>query len=133
MHDANYYILATEGTYTISFDEATSQFVRIVFENSATNNNYRVSGVEVFGDNDLVIVPKPLPPPLADGRQYLAGGTWKLRRASEVTEEGPVLSSAQFVSDEDWMVATVPATVMGMKKRRKRKGKKEEEKKKKKE
>jgi hypothetical protein len=90
----------------------SAQFVRITFLHTEAEK-YRISGVEVLGDNELIVVPQPLPPAEPDGRQYLTGGNWKLRRASEVTSAGTDISTSKFVDDKDWIIATVPATVLG--------------------
>jgi len=47
----------------------------------------------------------------ADGRQELAGGEWRLQRDSLVAADGATLSKPGF-SDEDWLPATVPGTVL---------------------
>ena len=44
-------------------------------------------------------------------RLPLAGGNWRVQRASLVPVSGEELSTAGF-ADKDWMVATVPGTVL---------------------
>jgi hypothetical protein len=70
-----------------------------MFNHSGNGKEYCINGVEIFGDNNLTISPKPLPPPEADGTyvddyikiillfffflsQYLHGGNWKVQRGS---------------------------------------------------
>ena len=42
---------------------------------------------------------------------YLSGGNWKLQRASEITATGEEISTPGF-QPENWVVATVPGTVL---------------------
>ena len=60
-------------------------------------------------------VPSPQPKPAAaaraDGRLDLAGGAWRLQRDSQVKAEGDVVSKPGY-ADSDWLVATVPGTVL---------------------
>ena len=41
----------------------------------------------------------------------LAGGNWRLQRASLVSADGEQISVPGF-ADKDWMIATVPGTVL---------------------
>jgi uncharacterized membrane protein YdjX (TVP38/TMEM64 family) len=47
----------------------------------------------------------------------LTGGNWKLQRSSEVKDNGTIISTAAYfdgVKDKDWIIATVPGTVLGL-------------------
>ena len=56
-------------------------------------------------------VAKPRACPAPDGRLDLAGGRWRIQRDSLVKADGAALATAGF-NDGDWVVATVPATVL---------------------
>ena len=73
--------------------------------------NYQLAEIEIYGYSGVKIIPKPQPTPLPDGTQYLSGGNWKLQRAEQVNGTGDEVSQAAF-DDSDWMIATVPGTVL---------------------
>ncbi|KAH7832233.1 putative f5/8 type C domain protein [Monocercomonoides exilis] len=103
----------------------------------------RVAQIEVIGSNDLVVKPSPRPPfDEKRMRQDLSGGSWKVKRASEVEGKGSELSlGKEFDEDiiereqsggtvgrnteqakeeadkadrmeDGWVIATVPGTVL---------------------
>jgi hypothetical protein len=72
---------------------------------------YILSEVEVWGRGGPVATAKPAASVRADGRLPLAGGEWKLERASQVSFGGEQISKVGF-HDNSWMVATVPGTVL---------------------
>lgn len=71
---------------------------------------YMLSEFEVFGTDGVAVQPKAQPA-ATDCRLDLAGGNWRLQRANLVSADGPMLSSAGY-DDSQWIVATVPATVL---------------------
>src|SRR5262249_36900545 len=70
-----------------------------------------LSELEVFGRGGPIALPRLMPTPGPDGRLVLSGGAWKLQRAPQVKAAGPALSIVGF-DDLDWVVATVPGTVL---------------------
>src|SRR5271157_613230 len=90
---------------------ARGRYVRVLVTKPATPDGYVLSELEVYGRGGPV--PKPHPAPAADasGRLPLSGGAWRIQRDSLVTAGGPALSQPGF-PDKDWLVATVPATVL---------------------
>jgi len=72
---------------------------------------YILSELEVYGRGGLVTTPHVAAEALADGTVPLAGGSWRVQRASLVPVGGEELSTAGF-ADKDWMIATVPGTVL---------------------
>ena len=97
---------------------ARGRYVKVAFEGAADGRPLELSELEVFGRGGAAVVPKAAPA-RAGARQDLTGGAWKLRRASQVAAPsdgdvgllGATLSSASY-DDADWMVATVPGTVL---------------------
>ena len=63
-----------------------------------------------MGKGGLVAQPVA-PPPASKGKIILSGGNWELQRASEVTASGEEISTLGY-KPENWIVATVPGTVL---------------------
>jgi beta-galactosidase/beta-glucuronidase len=80
-----------------------ARYVRVLLTKPASPEGYILSELEVYGRGGPVARPKP-----ASG---LSGGAWRLERDSLVTADGSTLSQPGF-QDQDWLVATVPATVL---------------------
>ena len=87
------------------------RYVRVLVTKPATPDGYVLSELEVYGFGGPVPVPHPAPAADANGRLQLSGGAWRIQRDSLVTADGPALSRPGF-PDKDWLVATVPATVL---------------------
>jgi hypothetical protein len=87
------------------------RYVRVLMKRPTSPYGYILSEIEVYGRGGLVAQPKPAPAPRADGRLDLAGGAWRLQRASLVNADGETLSKLGF-QDNAWVVATVPGTVL---------------------
>ena len=90
------------------------RYVRVLMKRPATPYGYILSELEVYGRGGLVARPKPQPPARSDGRLDLSGGAWRVQRDSLVglgTADGETLSQVGF-QDDDWVVATVPGTVL---------------------
>lgn len=101
----------TEKTDEISLNgEAKARYVRILMEQSENDKRYILSEIEVMGKGGLVASPVASPV-TADGKIHLSGGHWKVQRASEVKASGEEVSTASF-TPTDWIVATVPGTVL---------------------
>ncbi len=90
---------------------AQGRYVRVLMKRPASPEGYVLSEFEVYGRGGPVAKPKPAPQARSDGRLDLAGGGWKLQRDSLVKADGAALSRPGF-SDADWIVATVPGTVL---------------------
>ena len=88
-----------------------ARYVRAYLQKPSSGNGFILSEMEVFGRGGPVPVPKPLSAPKQKSRMDLAGGSWRLERESRVLADGPALSVPGF-EDSDWVVATVPATVL---------------------
>jgi beta-galactosidase/beta-glucuronidase len=80
---------------------ARARYVRVLMTRPATPEGYVLSEMEVWGRGGLTPSPKPA----------ALGGTWRLQRDSLVTADGAAISTAGF-KDDDWLPATVPATVL---------------------
>jgi hypothetical protein len=90
---------------------AQGRYVRVLMTKPESPEGYILSELEVYGRGGLVAEPKPSPAARADGRLDLAGGAWRLQRDSQVKAAGDVLSKPGY-ADTDWLVATVPGTVL---------------------
>jgi beta-galactosidase/beta-glucuronidase len=76
------------------------------------DGRYILTELEVFGRGGPVAVAQAvLAPQEAGGALRLSRGHWRLQRASEVVADGRMLSRVGF-DDDDWVVATVPGTVL---------------------
>lgn len=87
------------------------RYVRVLMTRPASPEGYILSELEVYGRGGPVPEPQAAASPRANGRLDLAGGAWRLQRDSLVEAGGETLSKPGY-ADQDWMVATVPATVL---------------------
>jgi hypothetical protein len=87
------------------------RYVRVWMTRPSSPFGYILSEVEVYGRGGSIAQAHPAPPPDADGKLRLAGGRWRLQRDSLTKGTGETLSKAGF-KDDDWVVATVPGTVL---------------------
>jgi hypothetical protein len=90
---------------------AQARWVRLLLKGAPAGEPYILSELEVYGKGGPVPRPKPAAVASADGRLPLSGGAWRLQRASLVRASGAALSTAGY-KDADWIIATVPATVL---------------------
>ena len=91
---------------------AHGRYVRVLMTKPAhAGDPYILSELEVYGRGGPVPVAHPAAQPAVDGSLQLTGGAWKLQRASLVSATGEQISAPNF-SGNDWMIATVPGTVL---------------------
>jgi beta-galactosidase/beta-glucuronidase len=90
---------------------AWGRYVRVLMNRSESTDGYILSELEVYGTGGPVAYAHPQASLRKDGKMDLAGGAWKLQRESLVHSNGEALSKSGFV-DNDWIIATVPATVL---------------------
>jgi len=91
---------------------ARGRYVRVLMTKpSAPDARYILSELQVFGRGGLIPEPKPAAISNANGSLPLAGGAWRVQRASLIPAGGDALSTPGF-ADKDWMIATVPGTVL---------------------
>ena len=86
------------------------RYVRVLMTKPASPEGYVLSELEVYGRGGMVAQPK-LAPAMRAGRLDLTSGSWKLQRDSLVKADGATLSRPGY-RDEDWVIATVPGTVL---------------------
>lgn len=89
----------------------SASHLRVVMTQPTSQLGYMLSELEVFGEGGVVASPHPQPPVDDAGNLHLAGGAWRLQRSSEVEGDGETVSALGH-PDEDWLVATVPGTVL---------------------
>ena len=89
---------------------AQGRYVKAAFAASVDGQPLELAELEVYGRGGSAAVAKAAPA-RQGARQDLAGGAWKLRRASLVQADGAALSAPSF-DDGAWMPATVPGTVL---------------------
>jgi len=90
---------------------AHARFVRVLMTRPTSPFGYILSELEVWGRGGPVAVAAEMPATDADGSLRLAGGGWRVERRSQVSGEGAAISRVGF-RDSDWVVATVPGTVL---------------------
>jgi hypothetical protein len=104
--------VSEELTDEISFGQSLKgRYVRVLMKKPAAKEGYLLSELEVFGIGGPLARPKPSPAVKDPVKMTLSGGAWKVQRESLVNTDGKTLSEAGF-QDEDWLVATVPGTVL---------------------
>jgi len=86
------------------------RYVRVTMTKAASPEGCILSEMEVYGRGGPVAKPKPAPA-AQSGRLTLAGGAWRLQRDSLVKAGGEAISQPGF-QDKDWIIATVPGTVL---------------------
>ena len=91
-------------------DKLQARYVRVLMQESANGSRYILSEMEVMGKGGLVARPVASPA-VSKGEMNLSGGNWRLQRASEVNASGEEISTSEF-KPENWIVATVPGTVL---------------------
>jgi hypothetical protein len=89
---------------------ASGRYVRVLM-NGVDSEPYILSELEVFGRGGLVPKAKPAAKAAADGSLQLAGGEWRVQRESLVKAAPAAISAVGFAA-ADWVIGTVPATVL---------------------
>lgn len=93
----------------VAFPVAECRYVRAMLERTADENPFELSEWQIFGRGGAKTIPAKAAK--REGNiQQLAGGNWKLCRATEVNASGEELSLPYDASA--WMDATVPGTVL---------------------
>lgn len=96
--------------YTLS-QPAKGRYVRILMKQPSSPDGYILSELEVLGQGGFKVVPHPASGLTTDGQLRLAGGNWKVQRESLTTGSGESMSLPGY-QDNQWIVATVPGTVL---------------------
>src|SRR5665213_1858452 len=92
------------------FKNIKGRYVRLLMTKPMNGNDgYILSEMEVMGTGGPIPVPHAALKETKDGMLYLAGGDWKLQRASLVKGDGPEISKPGY-QDNKWLIATVPGT-----------------------
>jgi hypothetical protein len=92
-------------------EPASGRYVRVLMKRPSSPYGYILSEIEVLGRGGFTATPKPAPQSGPDRKLVLAGGSWRIQRANLVQDAGEALSKPAF-HDADWLVATVPGTVL---------------------
>ena len=91
---------------------AHGRYVRVLMTKPVQpSDRYILSEFEVHGRGGLVAVPHPAVASAVGATLPLAGGAWRLQRASLAAANGEQIAQPGF-SDSDWMIATVPGTIL---------------------
>ena len=91
---------------------AHGRWVRVLMTKpQEAGGHYILSELEVYGRGGPVARPQAALAAGNDGSLQLTRGRWRVERASQVTATGEQLSQTGF-ADANWMVATVPGTVL---------------------
>ena len=94
----------------VTFPKTKTRYVRAVLNKTSNGEPFELAEFEVYGKGGAKTVPAKAA--VRTGNKHvLAGGNWKLCRASEVTASGEELSQPAF-NVASWMDATVPGTVL---------------------
>ena len=95
---------------------AHGRYVRVLMKRPTSPDGYVLSELEVYGRGGPVARPRMTARSRAEdqrnNRYNLAGGEWRVQRSSSLVKgEGGEFSKLGF-QDADWIVATVPGTVL---------------------
>lgn len=107
-------LIALGAEETVCFDKTDARYVKAFLDASANGEPFELEEWEIWGSGSVEARPAPAPA-RKDGEQELAGGNWKVVRASalqNLEDPGMILSSPDY-DDSAWTVATVPGTVLG--------------------
>ena len=88
------------------------RYVRLLLtQPSRAGDRYILGEMEVYGRGGVAPHEQQAEAAQSDGSLDLARGAWRVQRASQVVVDGKEISRPAF-SDKNWMVATVPGTVL---------------------
>jgi len=88
------------------------RYVRVLMTKPENGGDrYVLSEMEVYGRGGLVPTAHAAATVAPDGTLPLAGGDWRVQRASLVAAGGEGIAQPGF-ADKGWMVATVPGTIL---------------------
>lgn len=91
---------------------AKGRYVRaLMTQADRAGGRYILSEMEVWGRGGLVPQAQAAKSADSSGKLDLARGAWRLQRASLVAAGGEQVAEPEF-ADKDWMIATVPGTVL---------------------
>jgi hypothetical protein len=94
---------------------AHARYLRVLMTRPTSANGYILSEIEVYGRGGPVATPAPAAAAVSNTRLGqridLAGGAWRVERGNLAGGGGEVLSRTGF-KDANWVVATVPGTVL---------------------
>jgi hypothetical protein len=94
----------------IALSPGKARYVRLLCSERALPGGYSLCGFEVYGTGGPRIRPTPIPPLRQDGTLELSGG-WKLVSESFISDGAGKISTCGY-DDSEWLVATVPGTVL---------------------
>ena len=94
---------------------ARGRYVRVLMKRPTSPDGYVLSEIEVYGRGGPVAhlrhpEPKVLELPVG-APVSLSACQWRLERASQISKDAAAISTPGF-SDDDWILATVPGTVL---------------------
>ena len=90
--------------------KSRARYVKAVLDATENGEPFELEEIEVWGRGGVVPQAKPAAE-RKGAEQELAGGNWKLVRASAIEKTGEELSTPDY-NDDNWLVATVPGTVL---------------------
>ncbi len=101
---------ANDDTHLIQ--PALGRYVRLLMTKpEVPGDRYILSELEIYGRGGFAVRPNAPAHAGEDGSLPLAGGAWRVQRASLVSITGEKFATPGF-DDKDWMIATVPGTVL---------------------
>jgi len=92
-------------------EPAQGRYVRLLMTKPASPEGYILSEMEVWGRGGPMPMAHPAAAIETGSPVILAGGRWRVERESLVKADGAAISRPGF-SDRDWLIATVPGTVL---------------------
>ena len=98
-----------ESLYETIQAKGKGRYIRVLM-NGNGEKPFMLTEMEVWGKGGITAIPKPSPSP-EDNEIALSGGNWKLIRADQTDNDGHKISSSDY-DDHNWLVATVPGTVL---------------------
>lgn len=101
----------SEDEYTDDINvKSKGRYVRVLMNASPDGRPYMLTEMEVWGTGGIVARPKESPKATST-EITLSGGNWKLIRSSQTDASGEEISAENYQA-YNWLVATVPGTVL---------------------